>query len=121
THPTCGVNPAQPLGKLKRNFRLRTLSLKRAPRAADDHQVARRSAILMRARGLLASRALWCGAALLALASAGAIVAFGSRPLTTGVPAALALGLVLGRYGGGHGSDGMSEQLDETRRQLEAL
>jgi diguanylate cyclase (GGDEF)-like protein len=55
------------------------------------------------------------------LGSVGAIIALGVRPLAAGVPAALALGLVLGRSGRGHDSDGMSEQLDETRRQLDAL
>jgi diguanylate cyclase (GGDEF)-like protein len=83
--------------------------------------VARRHAITGRARELLASRVLWCAAALLAVTTTGAIIAFGTRPLTTAVPAALALGLVLGRYSRGHDPEDLAEQLDETRRQLESL
>jgi diguanylate cyclase (GGDEF)-like protein len=83
--------------------------------------VLRRAAIFTRARDSLASHALWCGFALLATASVLAIVAFGSGPLTAGVPAALGLGLILGRYSGGHDPEEIADQLDETRRQLEAL
>ncbi|HKP89208.1 MAG TPA: diguanylate cyclase [Thermoleophilaceae bacterium] len=57
----------------------------------------------------------------MAVATTGAIIAFGSRPITTAVPAAMALGLVLGRYSRGRDPDQLADQLDETRRQLEAL
>jgi diguanylate cyclase (GGDEF)-like protein len=83
--------------------------------------VARRDAITQRARELLASRVLWCAAALVAIATTGMIIAFGSRPVTTAVPAALALGLVLGRYSRGRDPEEIADQLDETRRQLESL
>src|SRR3989442_15921675 len=60
--------------------------------------------------------------ALLALASAGGILAFGQRPLAIAVPAALALGLVLGRSArDGHDPEEIAAQLEETQRQLEAL
>jgi diguanylate cyclase (GGDEF)-like protein len=64
---------------------------------------------------------LWCAAALVAVATTGGIIAFGSRPVTTAVPAALALGLVLGRYSRGRDPEELADQLDETRRQLESL
>ena len=83
--------------------------------------MARGVAKYVRARDLLASRILWCAAALVALASVGGIIAFGTRPVTTAVPAALALGLVLGRYSRGRDPEQISEQLEETRRQLESL
>jgi len=61
--------------------------------------------------------------ALLALASAGGILAFGERPLAIAVPAALALGLVLGRSARVDGRDPeeIAAQLEETQRQLESL
>jgi diguanylate cyclase (GGDEF)-like protein len=83
--------------------------------------VARRDAIARRARGLLASRVLWSVSALVAVATTGTIIAFGPRPATTAVPAALALGLVLGRYSRGAEPREVADELDETRRQLEAL
>jgi diguanylate cyclase (GGDEF)-like protein len=84
--------------------------------------VVRRAAIYTRARALLASPVVWAGAALTALASVAAIVAFGGRPVTVAVPAALAVGLLLGRYSRGGSEPGeIAEQLDETRRQLESL
>jgi diguanylate cyclase (GGDEF)-like protein len=95
--------------------------LKRAWRIADEQKVARRDATSLRAREFLASRALWSAAALVAVATVAGIVAFGSRPATIAVPAALALGLVLGRYARGGNPDEISEQLQETRRQLESL
>ena len=60
--------------------------------------------------------------ALLVLASAGGILAFGQRPLAIAVPAALALGLVLGRSArDGHDPEEIAAELEETQRQLEAL
>jgi diguanylate cyclase (GGDEF)-like protein len=83
--------------------------------------VPRTVAIFTRGRDFLVSRALWCVAALFSMATVGGIIAFGSRPVTTAVPAAMALGLVLGRYSRGRDPEEIADQLGETRRQLEGL
>jgi diguanylate cyclase (GGDEF)-like protein len=87
---------------------------------ADEAKVVRRAAIFIRARELLASRVLWWALALVAVTAAG-IIAFGPRPATVAVPAAMALGLLLGRYARSGEPDEIASQLEETRRQLEAL
>ena len=64
----------------------------------------------MHAGTLPASRGLWATMAFLALACAVGILAFGQRPLAMAVPAALALGLVLGRSSReGHGAEEIAE------------
>jgi diguanylate cyclase (GGDEF)-like protein len=96
--------------------------LKTAPGPADEPKVVRRSATFTRARGLIASHAISVTVSLVALASTGAFVAFDSVVVAIAVPAAMVLGLVLGRTSRGADESGdIAEQLEETRRQLESL
>jgi diguanylate cyclase (GGDEF)-like protein len=57
----------------------------------------------------------------LALATVGGLIAFGSRPVAIVAPAAMGIGLVLGRYARGSDPYEIADQLAETRTQLEAL
>src|SRR5439155_20561132 len=75
----------------------------------------------VRVREVLYSRVLWTLMAALALVTVGLIVAFGSRPMTTAVPAAMGVGLFLGRYSRGRSPEEIEDELEETQRQLDNL
>jgi diguanylate cyclase (GGDEF)-like protein len=83
--------------------------------------VVRRDTVSTRARGIPAARPIALAAATLALAGAVALAALGGGLAAVAVPAALVAGLVGGRLSRPHGADELSEQLEETRRQLESL
>jgi diguanylate cyclase (GGDEF)-like protein len=83
--------------------------------------VARSHATYARARGILSSRILWGAVALLSLLTVGGLIVFGSRPVAVVAPAAMGIGLVLGRYARGSDPYEIADQLAETRHQLESL